>query len=210
MARYTSDSKDRVREAVDFVELVSARTELRRAGPNAYEGLCPFHDERTPSFGIEPVQKVYHCFGCRASGDLFTFVQETEGLDFKEALELLADRYNVELEREAEEPGEAEKRRARARMLELLARTADFYERYLWESEEAAARPRVPALAGPRRGDPARLPGRLLAQRVGPTAARIQAQRLQRRGALRHRPGPALTADRPALRPLQGRASCFR
>ncbi len=141
MARYTSDSKDRVREAVDFVELVSARTELRRAGANAYEGLCPFHDERTPSFGIEPVQKVYHCFGCGASGDLFTFVQETEGLDFKEALELLADRYNVELEREAEEPGEAEKRRARARMLELLSRTADFYERYLWESEEAA-RPR--------------------------------------------------------------------
>jgi DNA primase len=137
MARYTSDSRDRVRDAVDFVELVSARTELRRAGPNRYEGLCPFHDERTPSFGINPVEKVYYCFGCQASGDLFTFVQETEGLDFKQALELLADRYNVELEREAEQPGEADKRRARERMLELLSRTADFYERYLWESEES-------------------------------------------------------------------------
>ena len=97
VALYTNESKDRVRDAVDFVELVSARTELRRAGPARYEGLCPFHDERTPSFGIDPVQKVYHCFGCQASGDVFTFVQETEGVDFKGALELLAERYGVEL-----------------------------------------------------------------------------------------------------------------
>ena len=97
MALYTSESKERVREAVDFLELVGARTELRRAGPARYEGLCPFHDERTPSFGIDPVQKVYHCFGCQASGDVFTFVQETEGVDFKEALELLAERSGVEL-----------------------------------------------------------------------------------------------------------------
>ena len=104
-----------MRDAVDFVELVSARTELRRAGPTRYEGLCPFHDERTPSFGIDPAQKVYYCFGCQASGDVFTFVQETEGVDFKGALELLAERYGVELEREAEDPREAERRtRARA------------------------------------------------------------------------------------------------
>ncbi len=80
MALYTSESKDRVRDAVDFLELVSARTDLRRAGPSRYEGLCPFHEERTPSFGIDPVQKVYHCFGCGASGDVFTFVQETVGV----------------------------------------------------------------------------------------------------------------------------------
>jgi DNA primase len=85
VALYTNESKDRVRDAVDFVELVSARTELRRAGPARFEGLCPFHDERTPSFGIDPGQKVYHCFGCQASGDVFTFVQETEGVDFKGA-----------------------------------------------------------------------------------------------------------------------------
>jgi DNA primase len=138
MALYTSESRDRVREAVDFVELVSARTELRRAGPARYEGLCPFHDERTPSFGIDPLQKVYHCFGCQASGDVFTFVQETEGLDFKGALEWLADRYGVELEREEEDPEQAESRRRRERLLELLARTAGYYERYLWESKEAA------------------------------------------------------------------------
>jgi len=137
VALYTNDSKDRVREAVDFVELVSARTELRRAGPARYEGLCPFHDERTPSFGIDPTQKVYYCFGCQSSGDVFTFVQETEGLDFKGALELLADRYGVELEREQEDPGDADRRRRRERLLELLTRTTAYYERYLWESTEA-------------------------------------------------------------------------
>jgi DNA primase len=138
VALYTNDSKDRVREAVDFLELVSARTELRRAGPARYEGLCPFHDERSPSFGIDPTQKVYYCFGCQASGDVFTFVQETEGVDFKGALELLAERYGVELQREAEDPREQERRRRRERLLELLNRTTSYYERYLWESEEAA------------------------------------------------------------------------
>jgi DNA primase len=137
VALYTNESRERVRDAVDFVELVSARTELRRAGPARYEGLCPFHEERTPSFGIDPAQKVYHCFGCQASGDLFTFVQETEGVDFKAALELLADRYGVELERDREDPGEAERRRRRERLLELLSRTSAYYARYLWESGEA-------------------------------------------------------------------------
>ena len=138
MAFYTRESKDRVRDTVDFVELVSARTELRRAGPARMEGLCPFHDERTPSFGIDPVQKVYYCFGCQASGDVFTFVQEVEGVDFKGALELLADRYGVELEREEEDEKEAESRQRRERLLQLLSRTAEYYERYLWESTEAA------------------------------------------------------------------------
>jgi DNA primase len=138
MALYTNESRERVREAADFLELVSAQTELRRAGANRYEGLCPFHDERTPSFGIDPVQKVYHCFGCGASGDVFTFVQEVEGVDFKAALELLADRYGVELEREQEDPGEAQRRMRRERLLELLSRTTSFYELYLWESRGAA------------------------------------------------------------------------
>jgi DNA primase len=139
MALYTTNSRDRVRDAVDFVELVSARTELRRAGPRSYEGLCPFHDERTPSFGIDPTEKVYYCFGCQASGDVFTFVQETEALDFRGALELLADRYGIELELEREDPREAEKRQRRERLLELVMRTAVYYERYLWDSTEAAS-----------------------------------------------------------------------
>ena len=137
MALYTAESKDRVRDAVDMVELVSARTELRRAGPSSYEGLCPFHEERTPSFGIDPHKKVYYCFGCQASGDVFTFVQETEGLDFKGALELLAERCGIELQREQEDPRELERRRRRERLLGLLERTTVYYQRYLWESSEA-------------------------------------------------------------------------
>ena len=75
MALYKNESKDRVRDAVDFLELVSARTELRRAGPARYEGLCPFHDERTPSFSVDPVKKTYHCFGCDRGGDAIQFVR---------------------------------------------------------------------------------------------------------------------------------------
>jgi DNA primase len=138
MAVYDSESRDRVREAVNFIELVSARTELRRAGPGRYEGLCPFHEERTPSFGIDPERKLYHCFGCGASGDVFTYVQETEGVDFKGALELLADRYGVELTAVSEDPRAAARRQARERLLELMERTAAYYERYLWDSKEAA------------------------------------------------------------------------
>ncbi len=137
MALYTNDSKERVREAVDMVDLVSSRTELKRAGANRLTGLCPFHDERTPSFGINPVEKVYYCFGCQAKGDAFTFVMETEGTDFKGALELLADRYKVALEIEDEDPRAAEQRQRRDRLLELLERTATYYARQLWESKEA-------------------------------------------------------------------------
>ncbi|HXW59310.1 MAG TPA: DNA primase [Solirubrobacteraceae bacterium] len=138
MALYTRESRDRVRDAVDFVELVSARTDLRRAGAARYEGLCPFHEERTPSFGIDPAQKVYYCFGCQAAGDVFTFVQETEGVDFKGALELLADRYGVELELEREDPEQAQRRERRERLLELLARTSAYYQRCLWDSSDGA------------------------------------------------------------------------
>src|ERR1700684_3396633 len=138
MARYTPESRDRVRDAIDFVELVSTRTELRRAGARSYEGLCPFHDERSPSFSVEPVEKVYYCFGCQASGDVFTFVQEMEGVDFKGAVELLAARAGVELQLEREDPREAERRARRERLLELLTRTSAYYERYLWGSDEAA------------------------------------------------------------------------
>jgi DNA primase len=139
MPRYTQDSRERVRDAVDFEELVGARTELKRSGVRRLQGLCPFHDERTPSFGIDPVEKLYHCFGCGAGGDVFSFVMETEGLDFAGALESLADRYGVKLEREAEDPREAARREARDRLLALLERTAAYYVRVLWESAEAAA-----------------------------------------------------------------------
>ena len=138
MSRYTADSRDRVRDAVDMVALVSARTELRRAGVDSYFGLCPFHDERTPSFHVRPDEKHYHCFGCAMSGDPFDFVMETEGLDFKGALESLADRFGVKLELESEDPEAASRRQRRERLHSLLGRAATYYARYLWEAREAA------------------------------------------------------------------------
>ncbi len=137
MARYTDDSIERIRQAVDMVDLVQAKTELRRAG-GQFQGLCPFHDERTPSFSVNAADKVFHCFGCGEGGDLFKFVQLTEGVTFREAMELLGDRYGVKLELAEEDPRAAEKRKDRERLLELLERTAAWYARQLWESEEAA------------------------------------------------------------------------
>jgi DNA primase len=136
--RYTQDSRERVRDAIDFEELVGARTELKRSGTRRLQGLCPFHDERTPSFGIDPVEKLYHCFGCGVGGDVFSFVMETEGLDFTGALEWLADRAGIELEREAEDPAAAARRERSDRLYALLERTAAYYVRLLWESGEAA------------------------------------------------------------------------
>jgi DNA primase len=136
MARFTTDSRDRVKDAADIVEIVSAYTDLQQRGQD-YWGNCPFHDERTPSFKVNPRDKLYYCFGCEASGDVFRFVEEKEGLSFPEAVESLGERYGVELERESEDPRAEEKRRRRARLWELLERTAKFYERYLWESPKA-------------------------------------------------------------------------
>jgi DNA primase len=136
MARFTRDSVDRVKEASDILEIVSAHTDLQQRGQD-YWGNCPFHDERTPSFKVNPRDKLYYCFGCEASGDVFRFVEEKEGLDFAAAVESLGERYGVELERENEDPQAEERRRRKARLWELLERTAKYYERYLWEAPKA-------------------------------------------------------------------------
>ena len=135
---YTRDSVERVKDALDMADLVGTKTELRRAGVNLV-GLCPFHEERTPSFSINAEKKVYYCFGCESSGDAIGFVMETEALDFAGALELLADRYGVELQRESEDPEAERRRRRRERLLALLERAGRFYASYLWQADEAAA-----------------------------------------------------------------------
>jgi DNA primase len=137
MALISPDSLERVKQAADIVEVVSAHTDLRRQGAR-WVGLCPFHEERTPSFSVEPQEKLYHCFGCGVGGDVIKFVEEKEGLGFAEAVELLADRYGVELEREQEDPRAEARRQRRRRLEELLERTAGYYANYLWESKEAA------------------------------------------------------------------------
>ena len=136
MALISNESLERVKAAADVVEVISAHTDLRRQGAR-YVGLCPFHEERTPSFSVEPTEKLYHCFGCGVGGDVIKFVEEKEGLGFTEAVEMLADRYGVELEREQEDPRAEARRQHRRRLEQLLDRAAAFYSNYLWESEEA-------------------------------------------------------------------------
>jgi DNA primase len=136
MALISHDSVDRVKQAADIVEVISAHTDLRRQGAR-YVGLCPFHDERTPSFSVEPTEKLYHCFGCGVGGDVIKFVEEKDGLNFAEAVELLADRYGVELEREQEDPRAEARRQHRRRLEQLLDRAGAFYANYFWESTEA-------------------------------------------------------------------------
>jgi DNA primase len=137
VALISTESLERVKQAVDIVEVISAHTDLRRQGTR-WVGLCPFHEERTPSFSVDAQEKLYHCFGCGVGGDTIKFVEEKEGLGFAEAVELLADRYGVELEREREDPQAEAKRQQRRRLSELLDRTAAFYASYLWDSDEAA------------------------------------------------------------------------
>ena len=133
MARIKEESVREAVAAADMVDVVSARTRLRRVG-GRFTGLCPFHDERTPSFSVNPVDKLYYCFGCGKGGDLIDFVRETEQLDFAEAVESLAARAGIELEYEESSPHLDAERRRRSRLLDLLEQACVFYERNLWES----------------------------------------------------------------------------
>ena len=137
MARIKDSSIDAVRAAIDIVDLIGARTQLRKVG-GRFLGRCPFHEERTPSFNVDPAKQVYHCFGCGVGGDAVTFVRESENLDFVGAIEWLADRFHVELEYEDEDPKQNADRRRRERLLALLEQATAFYERYLWDTAAGA------------------------------------------------------------------------
>jgi DNA primase len=150
MPRIARGSVDQVQAAADMVEVVSQYTDLRKAGAN-YAGRCPFHEEKTPSFSVNPTEKLYYCFGCGAGGNLFGFVQQKESLDFAAAVEYLADKYGVVLEyEESSAQGEAQRHR-RERLRALLEQATAYYERVL-----ATARAAAPAreyLAGRGMGD---------------------------------------------------------
>ncbi|OGI93871.1 DNA primase [Candidatus Nomurabacteria bacterium RIFCSPLOWO2_01_FULL_40_18] len=102
-----STSVDQIKSRIDILTLVSSYMKLDKAGAS-WKGRCPFHNEKTPSFFVSPERRSYYCFGCGASGDIFTFVEEFEGLDFKGALKLLADKAGVKLEVYSKEMQEAE------------------------------------------------------------------------------------------------------
>ncbi len=133
MALIKKTSIEDVVAAADMVDVVQGRTQLRKAGAR-WVGLCPFHSEKTPSFGINPVEKLFYCHGCHKGGDLITFIRETEGLDFAQAVEWLADRTGTQLEYEETSPAQEARRKHRDRLESLLEDAASFYSRYLWDT----------------------------------------------------------------------------
>jgi DNA primase len=138
MPRIKDTSLDAVKATADMVAVVETRTQLRKAGAR-FTGRCPFHEERTPSFSVNAVDKLYYCFGCGAKGDIITFVKETEQLDFTGAIEWLAERFNVPLEYDESSPQQEEARNRRHRLFAVLDQAAGFYERYLWDSTAGSA-----------------------------------------------------------------------
>jgi DNA primase len=137
VARIQDSSVEAVKAAADIVALVEPYTRLRKSG-SRYVGLCPFHQERTPSFGVTPDRGTFKCFGCGEGGDAISFVEKKENLDFVGAIEWLADRFGVRLEYEETSPEQDRLRKRRERLFQLLDRAATFYERHLWESETGA------------------------------------------------------------------------
>src|SRR5262249_50755086 len=128
--RLTQATVEEVRTRSDIVELARADTELRKAGAE-WVGRCPFHDERSGSFYVNPAKGLYHCYGCGVGGDAIAYVQARQALDFVGAIEWLAERFNVELQYEEVSPEIAARRRGEDRRRELLALTAAFYHRVL-------------------------------------------------------------------------------
>jgi DNA primase len=137
VARIKDSSFQEVKAAADMVEVVSGRTSLRKQGAR-YTGRCPFHEERTPSFSVNAVDKLFYCFGCGKKGDIVTFVRETENLDFVGAVEWLAERFRVPLEYEESSPEQDQARRRRERQYAVLDQATAFFERHLWDGTAGA------------------------------------------------------------------------
>ncbi len=124
-----------VAQTANLADVVAQYTTLRKRG-NTYVGLCPFHQEKTPSFSVSADKGLYYCFGCGEGGDIFNFLQKMENLSFSEAVETLAERFGIALEYdEGQRPDDAGRDRER-RLLILLEKAAGFYRRFLWESGE--------------------------------------------------------------------------
>src|SRR5579864_7306013 len=104
MARFSDDKLEEIRTRADIVEVIGAHVRLKRAGRN-FVGLCPFHNEKTPSFSVSLERGFFHCFGCGAGGTVFDFIIRIEGLTFPEALQSLAKRYGIALPERTAESG---------------------------------------------------------------------------------------------------------
>ena len=137
MARIKDSSVEAVKSAAEILPLVEDYVRLRKAG-GTYKGLCPFHQEKTPSFTVSPARGTFKCFGCNEGGDAIAFVEKLEQVDFVGAIEVLAQRFGVQIEYEEISPEADRARKRKERLTQLMERATSFYERVLWDSEQGA------------------------------------------------------------------------
>ncbi len=136
-----SDFAQTVKQQADIVKVIEGYIRLRKAGAQNYQGLCPFHKEKSPSFSVHAVRQFYHCFGCQASGDVFSFVAKIENVTFPEAVRIVAGKCGIPLpKREFSSPEEAAGARMRAKLLELHETATAWFEEQLRGPEGAVAR----------------------------------------------------------------------
>jgi DNA primase len=124
-----------VLSAANIVEVVSGYTSLRKRGAT-YSGLCPFHQEKTPSFTVSADKGLYYCFGCGEGGDIVRFLEKSENLTFSEVIEQLGERFGVPVHYEEGGGPDAGRKERDARLLQVLDKAATFYQRFLWETKE--------------------------------------------------------------------------
>ena len=130
---YNEDFIEKVRFSNDIIDVVSEYTNLKKSG-KSYKGLCPFHDEKTPSFNVSSDQQLYYCFGCGVGGNIFNFIMEVEGLTFTEAIEFLAERANIELPKQKNSQARKRKVSQRKKLLQIHKLATQFYNYLLLES----------------------------------------------------------------------------
>ncbi|WP_109509674.1 DNA primase [Nocardioides speluncae] len=138
--RIREDDIAEVREKARIDDVVSQYVTLRNAGGGSMKGLCPFHDEKSPSFHVTPARGFFHCFGCQAGGDVITFLMKIDGLDFNEAIERLADKYGVQLRREDGEEPQRPTGPKRSRLVEAHNKAQEWYADQLGTPDALVAR----------------------------------------------------------------------
>ncbi|MBZ5655199.1 MAG: DNA primase [Acidobacteriia bacterium] len=138
----TSDNfKETLKQQADIVRIVGDYVKLKKAGAQNFSGLCPFHDEKTPSFSVHATRQFYHCFGCGASGDVFSFVQKVENITFPEAVRLIAQKLGVPMPKVSfSSPQEAHEAKLRMALLDVHERAVAFFQECLKRPEGANAR----------------------------------------------------------------------
>ena len=137
MGRIADEKIDEIRERTDIVEVVSSYLSLKRSGVN-HQGLCPFHQEKSPSFNVNSARQIFHCFGCGVGGNVFSFLMRMEGLSFPDAVRRLGEKVGVEVEEEAVSPEEVRRRDERERILRINEVAGEFYQQLLLTDEDGA------------------------------------------------------------------------